>query len=489
MANDARRKMRRSRRGGRVGTYLLVLLFAGTGVVAYWRGQPTSPSPDARCVAVVRVPTAEKTSMEREILASANLERVARRLGAPAQGDVTPREIVELAREHLSLSVGKAAPNGVDVSIRYSGPAAGQLACGLVNTLANQYAESRRLALEAAADKSNATVQAQADRAERELIEAQGQFDGFLDQYFREERGLLAGSTPAESRSASANRVSPEWANTKRQLDDVRRHREQLLIDRTPMHPQVRDADVEIVELEKRLSEIAPELVASPSDRSEQLKEIADLPPVLSDPATRGAVEIPNPSGGLGFQPEKGHGQDGGATVRSASRPVLVPNAPPSEVFRTYAEKRDRLATARRTYGEASQAERRAWQSRCRLPRIEVELAAPPSDHEGAATVSRVGASPWRLVAALAVGLAGAISAAMVSAGTTTEATFESASQVRTMIGVPVVGVVAGAEPGPRPRRRQGRFSGGGLLVSCGLLLMGLCLGAAIAVVWGVQLG
>lgn len=443
------------RRRGRIGAFALVCLLAITGVPVYLLGQGKDESPREHLwKAVVLLPASavDRDGLDQEILNPAKIERAIRRLGAVKNEAATdPHTLIEILRRRLSVSVAAADQNRSKVAVVYSGPFEGGLAYRLVNELARQFAESRRVAFETQADTAHAEAQAAAERALDGWVGAQRQFDAFLAPFFADNNAQPPSEPTVAGQTSRSPALNPDWAKAKRQLDDLRRWREQLLIDRTESHPQVRAADDEIVHLEERLATIPHELVPSSEDLSQQLEDIADVAPTPSD------------------------------------QTVAEPPFPTPEVARAFIEHRDRLWQTQRQYQQLADRERQTWRSRLSLPLVEVELAEPFGADGNSKASSIVAGSPKRLTMALAVSLAGVIGVLMTTVGTAVEPTFASAVAVESVLGVRVVGAVPSAEPS-RPRAPRHRYAGAPVLVACGLLLMGFSLGVVLAVFWGVQI-
>jgi hypothetical protein len=469
-----------SRRSGRIVTYLLVLLFACMGVPVYlWGQRPESPSEETTCAAKVRIPlsVADKVSAKHDILTSENLDRAVRKVtGLSGEDAPEPGEAAQQVRERLDVSVTTVKrvnrPPVLQVAITYSAPEDAERGARLVNELARQYAQDQRARLVAAAGKSHEEARRAADSAQKKLFEAQAQFDAFLDNYFRGdgERQNSPAKNTAQAKSgpdakadgaASVKKAeNPERVKTQRQLDDLRRHRERLLADRTPMHPSVRSADEEIIELEKRLAAIPHELVPAPGDLSEELKPMLGLPPVPPGPVD------PRPTPEPISEPNE-----------LARPPVLRP-----ETVKTYTQRRDKLVHAREEYEKRAAVDREKWEMRYRLPQIEVELARPATPKEPPK------AQPSLLFISSLVGLAGAMGMVMLSMGVGGEPILSTEAQARRVLPVQVVGTVPPADRStgmPRSRRRPD----GWILAVCGVLLLLLCLGMVLSALWGVQLG
>ncbi|MBN2021922.1 MAG: hypothetical protein JW809_03945 [Pirellulales bacterium] len=481
MSKDARRQRVR-RRAGRVGLALPALVFLGAGLPVYLLGlnnragvcEPARTSLSA----TVELPRslADDHEAQTAVLAPAALARAADRAGLPNAPE-------RLAQVHEALRVSTSPSPEADrtqVVVGYDGPESPMVACRLVNALAEQYAESRRSALASAAKKTHREAQRTANRARTELFEARSRFETFVDQHFAGSQSgdgaepspteplppgvvLPSPSPPATPAAPSApptpsGNAHPDWARLARQLAAVKAHREQLLVDRTPLHPQVRDADVEIADLERRLAELSQGTIPSPSDLGGTLESMTGVPPAAPDP--------------VASQPMPSDVPARGAFAR--------PGLPRADLITAFLARRDAMDRARDNYERLADAEREAFEAQFHLPRVTVR----PADAPAGPLVPRP--TPRGLVIALAVGLAGAVGMGMFSAGVAGEQTFATAVEVGDALGVPVLGTVPGAEPLVR-RLRPRRTADAWALLACGLVLLTICLGMLLAFSLGMR--
>ena len=255
----------------------------------------------------------------------------------------------------------------------------------------------------------------------------------------------------------------PERVEIRRQLDDVRRRRDRLFVDRTAMHPLVRSADVEILDLEKRLAAIPHELVPAPGTCPRNSSRCWTFRRCPRARWIRGR-------------------RRSRLTRLTEADEATPPRLPWPEVVKDYTESRDNLAHAREEYEKRAKVERETWEMRYRLPQIEVELARPAKLDEA----EQGQAEP--LGGLVAGGTRRGDGHGMLTMGMTREPILVTEAQVRSLLPVPVVATVPPADRSaekPRPRRRPD----GWILAVCGVLLMLLCLGKVLSALWGVQLG
>lgn len=75
---------------------------------------------------------------------------------------------------------------------------------------------------------------------------------------------------------------NPRWLDLRRQISDLKQRREQLLQDRTPLHPAVQEIATRLTELEQQLAVIPQKI---PGERVKTVTAPAPQAPVTVDPA------------------------------------------------------------------------------------------------------------------------------------------------------------------------------------------------------------
>ena len=348
--------------------------------------------------------------------------------------------------------------------------------------------------------------------ARRRLAEAQGQFDAFLQRSYEiqptpstgnetaEGDSSVSGSAPDQSATEPATTaINPEWVAMRRRLDYARQHHEQLLVERTPLHPMVRAADEEIADLERRLAQIPHELVSEPSDLDQELLQMTDPPtdplperPGLKGPARDDGDLLDQPLGRFtppaARRPRKTTTDDQAQPSRqreSTPSPVAVRQAPPfmsAQRLREFLVFRRELASLEESYRRAVEAERAAWQRLADLPPVApVRAKTPVSGAMVATNSARDVSTSRRTIGSLLVGLIGAAGVGMAVSGASSGATFANVARARAALSVPVLATVPAADPADRGGRRR-RLINAAVKVGGGVVLALACASVLLSV-------
>ncbi len=481
-AKDPGRALRSSSPWGSQKLFYLAV-FAVTAAGVYRWGvatpRPNKPAENYSSTATVRLPgdshaPADPEEIKRHITSRQNVYQAVRQLGLAAEPpagedpQATAARVTEEVSRNLRVTADTTDPAGdLTVSIVYSNTSP-HYAAELANTLAESYAEEHRAACQRRADRAWAEARQATDQAEREFLEAKTR----LEESCQPESAPRQATQPAEtvapitqqddiSLATSAEDRQPEpeasaaatasdpvlvenpvWAELSQQLAVLKQRRKRLLIDRTPLHPEVQDAELQIAELERELSATPKAIPGEASEKS----PTADR---RSDADMSAAPAVPAPSPTPPQQPE-----------RVQNLRALVPQ----------------VGHAAEAYRQAFHQERRAWQDHQRAPRVELELAEPQQPR-GPSPSPRPLAALW---AALGAALAVSVGMGMISAGTTMQPPLETVEQVRNVLPVPVVGMIPESNPSSHPAATQSRrrivraalvVVGLTLIAGCGMLL------------------
>jgi len=241
--------------------------------------------------------------------------------------------------------------------------------------------------------------------------------------------------TPIESQMVD----NPQWLTLSEQLDRMIQHRQKLLIDRTPIHPEVEDSRNRISAMRQEMSFIPRKIPGEwPAEeiRKEQVVPAAETPE---------ASEI------------------------KPTDETLAERAVAAEKYRRL--KAEVEQTAKR-YDQAVMAERQAWQESRQTPQpIHPQPNTPCEIAQGANT------GTWRVPTALLAGLLVVTGVGMVVAGATIEPTLNSVGQVQAVAATPVVGTIPTIAPKTRrrPMLRAAVILGGMLLIAA--LVAVVCMG------------
>lgn len=396
------------------------------------------------------VPGGDLETLEREILAVDNVEAALKRLGsrvAPSTASGSDDGVSAQAKRacrSLRLERLPEEPGKLGIAITYSNAPDARQAVGLVNGLAEQYVESRKRKLRQAAESAYREAKRAAQHASQCSSEAQAALVTFLQGHFAElEKAAdeLAGYEAARTARLAAQRRSAqgqpgqapkkqprvrenvEWLQVRRELDDLRRRRDGLLIDRTPAHPEIRDIDLQIERLTNKLDSI-PRHVLEPQEQNDSVKP---------QPAVQSAAVGQMPTGGNARTVPSQI-----AAGRSESRSEVLPlsTAKLRSASSRFADMQRRLHEAQHEHRRLIDLERRAWEQWQQPTPIELQWATE-SEVRGAAPMH--GRS---IALALATALAATIGLGMIATGSAGPSILRSPEQAAAIVGAPVVGVV-----------------------------------------------
>ncbi|HLA84586.1 MAG TPA: hypothetical protein VJL29_07310 [Thermoguttaceae bacterium] len=448
---------RRTARSARSSLVVLAVLFVALGAPLFLMGTRALRTEPRTVEALVRLPAGATTESDakNQILAEPNVRRAIGELGLD-----TPS-----ARERLAVGLSADSPTvgfSGTLHIACTRDGAADATTVFVNRLAEQFARSVRERHRAETDQAYQRAEQAVDAAEKKLHAAKKPFDDFVADR----------PQPTPKRPVAKSKLNPDYVALRRQLDHARARREQLLVDRTPMHPMVQAADEEIVDLERRLAAIPHEFMSEPGDLDEALDEMidpAEPPPGMRGLAPGGVDPLDQPPGR--FTPPNRF-----RAARTAKQPS--PAGPESPSIKTFISRQQRekffalkreVDAAQEDYRRAVARQSDAAERRLRVPRIEIVAARVVSD----AAVGTPRAPRRATICFLAV-LAGVLGLGMIASGVTGRRTFADAAQARAALSVPVLAVVPAADPADRRSLRRRRFEGW-ILVLGGLFLLAVC--------------
>jgi hypothetical protein len=234
---------------------------------------------------------------------------------------------------------------------------------------------------------------------------------------------------------------NPEWGELDRQVGVLQRRHDEMLEDRTSLHPAVQELALQIEELERQMANTPRHIAAN-----------------LPSPVARGA------------------GGEGGLATKAATRGDKIAEQDQKRLGELAAA----VTAVRRACRAAEAAEQRALAQQQAGPRYAVVAAqaieiAPTPDYG------------WRrlLATALVAGVLMGCGVGSVSAGATIEPPVGSVAEVQAAAIASVVGTIPADEPVTDPAkvgRRQSRLRR--TLVAMGLVLIAAGPAAAI---WGIM--
>ncbi len=414
-------------RTGHIGFSLLAFLCGAAAVYAVGY-QRAHQAPDQVAAAFVWQRTASSAArhvpnaatIREELLSDATLDQVAERLSPTDRASVLVQVDSNASRGHSLIAVRVTDPDA-------------ERAVGLANRLAEQYFKRHAAAAaDAKAGQHELQSRTDADQARQRYLAARQRLDLFLDTHFRQrpsdtdrpadpstvqsKRPPTESSPPtvhapervAVAQTAPSTIENRLWLDLDRQRTELLQRRSQFLVDRTPLHPDVQELDVQIAILERRLAQVPRRVAATSATPSATV-------PVGAAPTRRGPSEP--------------------AEAVSARRG----SSDPTETAREYLALRKEVDQAEKVRDQAAEQELQAWQRQLGAPAMEIQLA----DHAEPESTLRqqVGILAMSLLAGLIV----AAGVGMFSAGfTSRDQPFSSPRQVETALSIPVVGVISG---------------------------------------------
>lgn len=460
---------------------LCVLAFVATGAAAYLAASKKAESTRQHAAtATIRhrfgysegvVPNRSQeldrpdaAQVERQIISDDNLRRALRRAGAsPLATDARSAEqnrILDEVRRDLRVTATRmSSPDGLHVSISYAHRESDHV-IGLVNALAEGYADEHGAELEATLRREYLDARTAAERARQQLFEAQSQLDDFIQRQFVRQQSLAQrpGKRPPAPAKAPAPQIAedPKKMELENRLAELEERRGELLVDRTSAHPVVRDVEARIARLKEQLASIAGQ---SPPEPPEDLAPPDG--PALESPEVARLSGTPEPT------------SEGSDAFDEASPSKAVEDH--AESARAFAARKEAVDRARQNYDRLSEIERRSRERQLRSGNVELELA------DTCDVVQSADGSPRFLLVGVASALAVAFGVALISSGFDTDPPLTTRGQVEKALPVPIVGAIPATNPawaaacGDRSRPASGR----GKIVG-GILLIAACFGILV---------
>ncbi len=364
-----------------------IAAFAVISLIAYWwavAGKPATASrQESGSTALVHILVPTKLQLDaagvrQQILAQANVERAVRQIedGASSSAASTSQRTslewrVRLQEKLLVDVVADKSPGGSRVSLALADEDP-RAAAQWVNALADSFADSFRQQWRSQAEKVYHDAHDAAGRAADDLRRATAGLNAFSPKI-----------TPANPSLVD----NPDWLQLNRQLADQQQRYDRLLVDRTPLHPEVQAAEIRVVDLTRRLAATERWIPARQSTATQ-------------------AESIP------------------------AGQPVAT-----AETQASLQKLKDAVAQSQQASEKAARSEQATWQARQQEPQIELELAQVPS-------VPPLFARLRLALAAVAAGLTTTVGLGMIATGAAIEPTVNSLAQVGAMLSVPILGVV-----------------------------------------------
>jgi hypothetical protein len=322
-------------------------------------------------------------------------------------------------RQNLQVRTDPGGPGGLQTSITYTAQTSRE-AVGMVNGLAQSYANACLARWRAGVERSCAEAREAAHRAQQDLARAKTELREFSERQQREAQQLASNPAPRPAARAAPPPVdNPQWLELNRQLAQLQQQRAQLMQGRgarTIAHPDVQEVDFRIQDVTQQIANTDRWMPATES-RPEAVAQSPALPP--ADDAT--AQELQR-------------------AVDQCQRNAAV----------------------------AAGAEHQAQCACSQVPRVQVELAplaaAPPPPNR-----------LWLALAALMAGLTTATGIGMISTGAAMESPIASLAELRRTLPITIVGVLPEGDATCRPGRHSPRRLTRAVLLAAGAVLLVLC--------------
>lgn len=408
-------------------------------------GPAATPAPDA-------------IDISKQIVSEENLRRVLDELipqpNGATRGHVSAEtsETIEQVRQNLRAGLAKSsAGDQLQISIGYTGEDPDRVV-RLVNGLAEQYAGDRRRSLEATARQSYHHARQAAETARQQFLAAGSRLEEFLQRHFQEHQSPAAAMStlrppPAPSAEPGLPMIdNPHWVELDHQREELARHRAELLVERTPLHPEVRDVELRIAQLEQRLEGMPRQIPNRQSHRPDPSRPPLDGPKTEPPP-----VDSP-----------------------SASTYPVLPGPTPqeqTEAAQSFLVLKQQADQAQQEYQRLAQVERQAWQRQLQVPNIQVLPA------QRCEVSRRSGHSARLILAALASGLALAIGAGMISTGLGGDRPYNTLAEAQAGLPLAIVGAVPAADHAEGSDSTHPRRDGGGpATVISGVIVIAICI-------------
>jgi hypothetical protein len=284
-------------------TAICVLVFLASGSTIYWTAARRTEAPKSyRAAATIvehfptaagpsaadRIPAADSIpafrpdseAIQRQVLSDESLRRMAVS-GRPGKGDrdllceapegpfrqkvpvpFSRSADLEPIRRNLRLSSESATAGSRVLTIEYRDGDRDQV-LRLVNGLARCYADAHRAAVGAMLAQADAQAAQAVQESRRQWQQAEAQRNEFLRQPPPVEH-----ETPKPAPAVAKPRWvdNPLWADLQRAHDELLRRREELLVKRTPLHPEVLVVNDLIAQSEAKMASVPRRLRADVAD-------------------------------------------------------------------------------------------------------------------------------------------------------------------------------------------------------------------------------
>jgi len=153
-----------------------------------------------------------------------------------------------------------------------------QRAKALANTLAERYAADRLAEWRRSTEDRRQKARESAEKSRQERRENAARLETFERQQREAAQSLADASRQETPQPATID--NPVWLDLQRQVSDLERRRDQLLVDRTPLHPAVQEIEGQLADVKGQLAATSRQI---PDDHS-KTGDAADAPAIVTPP-------------------------------------------------------------------------------------------------------------------------------------------------------------------------------------------------------------
>jgi hypothetical protein len=319
----------------------------------------------------------------------------------------------------------------------------------IVRALANRFVREYRTFWTAEAQNARLAASAQSEQAQEAHYEAAEKLRAFEDNVLKQEKTspLQPALTSTDQQTEPKNPNNPAWIELDRKLASLRQREAAMLVNKTPLHPDVQDIRARIAEFQQQLDSI-PRFAADSTTNDPS--QAIDSPATVKTPPLKNENEIRESN----IRESMAQDVDQNKTAETLEQLQLA-------VERTQQEYLDKLHFKQSIF-DASRKE----------PTFLVRV------NPVAVAINQPGANRGFIGLMLCSGFAMALGIGVFSSGVSTQPLLASIADLEPLLPVPIIGVVPAKDLSSDPfaRRRHRAIFRWTLILLGGLLVLG-CIG------------
>ena len=323
-------------------------------------------------------------------------------------------------------------------------------AAKIARALADRFIREYRTFWAAEAQKACIAASSQAEQAEQAQYEAADMLQAFEDNVLKQEKSSPEHSLLAPTDQQSVPKIpdNPVWIELDRKLALLRQREAAMLVNKTPLHPDVQDIRARIADFQQQLDSI-PRFAAD-SATNNPTQDI-DSPATVKTPPSKNENEIQESN----TRENVAQGVNQNETTETLKQLQLAAE-------RTEQEYLDKLRIKQSIF-DASRKE----------PTFLVRVNPVP------VTIKQPGGIQGFIGLMLCSGFAMALGIGVFSSGVSTQSLLASIADLEPLLPVPIIGVVPSKDQSSDPfdRRRRRAILRWTLIILGGLLVLGCSIG------------